>query len=206
MKAKTVLNLGQTSNAQVLADAAHYLTSMTGNPLFTAADITAQVATTNTAVTALRTAMNAPTSDMKMDNINVARDVLDRNLIILAGKVEALANNPALPDEQRAGIIHSAGMQIKGQAVPRKRVFAVANGEVSGSVELTAATDGAKAHEWHYTTDLVNFAARVAAPSTTASRTIIGDLHPGTRYAFFHKPIAVGTVTEWEGPLFCTVI
>lgn len=205
MRVKTALNLGQTSNAQILVEAAHYITNMTGNSLFAAADITAQVTTTNTALTALRTVMNAPTSDMKVDNVNVARDVLDRNLIILAGKIEALANNPSLPDDQRVGIVHSAGMEVKGQPSPQKRVFAVTQGEVSGSAELTAAS-GAKAHEWHYTSDVVNFTNRIAAPSTTTSRTVINALTPGTRYAFFHKPIAAGTVTEWEGPLFCTVV
>jgi hypothetical protein len=154
----------------------------------------------------LRTALSAPTSDIKADNIRVARDVLDRNVIILASKVEAVANSPSLVDEQRIVIVHAAGMPVRAQAIPKKRIFDVTNGELSGSVALTAATDGAKAHEWQYTTDVANFANRVAAPSTTTSRTIIDSLQVGVRYAFFHKPIAAGVVTDWEGPLFCTVI
>jgi len=205
MKINVVLNLGSTNNAQVLVDAAHYTTSMTGNALFAAADIVAQVTATVTATTNLRTALNAPTSDTKTDNINVARETLDRNLTILAGKVESVANNPLLVDDQRLGIVHSAGMQVKDQVIPKKRAFSVTNGNVEGSVHLTAA-GGAKAHEWQYTSDIVNFTARVAATTTTTATTDISGLKSGSKYAFFHKPIVVGVATDWEGPLFGTVI
>src|SRR6185369_14558110 len=86
MKVKIVLNLGSTSNAEVLVDAAHYTTNMTGNTLFAAADIVAQVTATVTATTNLRTAMTAPTSDVKTDNIAAARETLERNLNMLAAK------------------------------------------------------------------------------------------------------------------------
>jgi len=206
MKVIPALNLNRTSNSQALTNANHYTTSMTGNPLFASADVVAQVTNTSTASTALRTALSAPTSDVKLDNIKVARETLDRHLKILAGKVEAIANNPSLADDQRTGVIHAAGMQVKGRTSPKKRVFSVANGEVSGSVILTAAVGAAKAHEWQHTTDVVNFTNRIAAPSTTTSITVIHGLPAGVRLAFFHKPIEVGNVTDWEGPLFCTVV
>ncbi|MBI1769393.1 MAG: hypothetical protein HY015_05315 [Bacteroidetes bacterium] len=205
MKAKIVLNLGSTSNAQVLVDAAHYTTNMTGNALFAAADIVAQVTATVTATTNLRAAMNAPISDAKTDNISAARETLDRNLTILAAKVEAVANSPTLVDSQRVGIVHSAGMEVKNQAIPKKRVFTVTNGIVEGSVHLTA-EGGANAHEWQYTSDVVNFTARVAALTTTTSSTDINGLKSGSKYAFFHKPILSGMSSDWEGPLYVTVI
>ncbi len=205
MKAKIVLNLGSTSNAQVLVSATHITTNMTGNALFAAADIVAQVTATVTATTNLRAAMSAPLSDTKTDNVRVAREVLDRNLNILASKVEAVANSPTLVDSQRVGIIHSAGMNVKTQVGRKKRVFTVNRGNLEGSVHLTAES-GANAHEWQYSSDVVNFTGRVAASSTTTSTTDIDGLKSGSKYAFFHKPIQAGSITDWEGPLYVTVI
>ena len=65
MKVQIVLDLQHSSNAQVLADADHYTTDMTGNANFTATDITAQVTVVKTAVLNLRAAMNEVTSDTK---------------------------------------------------------------------------------------------------------------------------------------------
>jgi len=204
MKARIALYLSSTNNAQVLVDATHYTTNMTGNTLFAAADIVAQVTATITATTGLHTAMNAPTSDSKMDTINAARETLDRNLIILAGKVEGVANSPTLIDDQRIGVIHSAGMEVRGKGMPKKRVFTVENGDVDGSVSLTA-QGGANAHEWQYTTDVINYSGRVAANTTTVGITDVTGLERGTKYAFFHKPIISGVKTDWEGPLFIIV-
>jgi hypothetical protein len=205
MITKVVLNLGSSSNAQVLVDADHYTTSMTDNVLFTAADIVAQVTVTKTAVTALRAAINAPTSDTKTDNIGIARDVLDRALNKLAGKVEDIANDPATSDANRVDVVHSAGMNVKNQSRPQKRKFTATNGKISCSVILTA-QGGANANEWQYTTDVVNFTGRVALPSTTAAKTEVADLKKSTEHAFFHKAIMTGEQTDWEGPIILMVI
>ncbi len=204
MKVKIVLNLGSTSNAQVLVDATHYTTNMTDNALFAAADIVAQVAATVTATTNLRNAMNAPLTDVKTDSINAAREALDRNLNILAAKVEAVANSPTLVENQRIGIVHSAGMEVKAQAIPKKRVFSVTIGSTEGSVHLTA-SGGANAHEWQYTSDVDNFTNRVALVTTTRSTIDLSGLKRGSQYAFFHKSIVSGVATDWEGPLITIV-
>lgn len=205
MKTKIAMYLGSTSNAQVLVKAAHITTNMTGNALFAAADIVAQVTAIGTATTNLRAAMSAPISDAKRDNISAAREVLDRNLTILAAKVEAVANSPTLVDSQRVGIVHSAGMEVKAQVIPKKRVFSVNHGPIEGSVHLTAA-GGVNAHQWEYTSDVVNFSDRVAASITTSSTTDINGLKSGSKYAFFHKPIQAGVSNNWEGPLYVMVI
>jgi hypothetical protein len=205
MKVNAALNSGSTSNAQLLINAAHYTNNMTGNPLFAAADIAAQVTATVAATTALRTAMTAPTSDTKTDTIAASRDTLERNLKILAGKVESVANSPTLVDDQRIGVIHSAGMEVKATTPGKKRVFSVTNGNIEGSVHLTA-QGGANAHEWQYTSDVVNFNGRIPATTTTAASTDINGLQSGTKYAFFHKPIIAGVVSDWEGPLYVKVM
>ena len=116
-----------------------------------------------------------------------------------------IPNNPTLIYDQRVGIVHSAGMEVKNVGVPKKRVFAVANGNVEGSVHLTAA-GGANAHEWQYTTDVATFTNRIATATTTVSTTDIAGLKSGSKYAFFHRPIVPGTTTDWEGPLFLVVL
>ncbi len=204
MKVKVVLNLGSSSNAQVLIDGDHYTTDMTGNAHFTAADITAQVTAVKTLVTNLRTAINAPTSDSKTDDIKIARDALDRGLTKLAGKVEDVANDPSTPDANRIDIVHSAGMSVKSQVHPQKHKFTAGNTEISGTVLLTA-QGGANANEWQYTTDIINFTGRVPVATTTKAHTEIPNLKKGADYAFFHKAIISGTNTDWEGPVFLMV-
>ncbi len=205
MKIQIVLNLKECSNAEILIAGDHFVTDMTGNSHFTLADIVAQVTVVKNDVTGLRTAINAPTSDTKTDDIRVARDTLERAIKKLANKVEDLANDPATLDENRINIVHSAGMNAKNQAHPQKHKFTVANSEVSGTVNLTA-QGGANANEWQYTSDVINFTNRVASPTTTKANTEIKNLKRGTEYAFFHKAIISGTATDWEAPLILMVV
>jgi hypothetical protein len=178
---------------------------MTGNSHFADARIVAMVATCKTSVAGLRTAINAPTSDIRSDNISIARDVLDRNLTMLGAAVEEVANNPAIPDSQREEIVHSAGMEIKNQVHPTARVFRVINTGISGRVQLLA-RGNAKAHQWQYTEDVINYTGRIDIESTTTADTFAGNLTKGKEYAFFHKPIKPKVHTEWEGPVLLLVL
>jgi len=83
----------------------------------------------------------------------------------------------------------------------QKNQFKVKNGNISGTV-LHTAKGNVNAHEWQYTTDIVNFKNRVAADTTTTSTTEIKNLEEATKYAFFHKAIQPGTITDWEGSIF----
>ena len=201
MKPRIVLDLNGINNSEVVIDAEHYTTCMTGNPLFKGDDIVEVVNSTKTATTNLRTAINAPITEAKNDNVRIARDVLDRCLTRLASKVEDLANDSEISDLVRLDIIHSAGMVEKGQTRRQKNQFTVKNSDISGTVNLTA-PGGAKAHEWQYTTDTTNFTGRTAATTTTTARTKITNLKQATKYAFFHKPIVAGAETDWDGPVF----
>lgn len=86
----------------------------------------------------------------------------------------------------------------------QKSQFKVKNGNISGTVLLTA-KEKVNAHEWQYTTDVVNLKERVAAHTTTTSTTEITNLEEATKYAFFHKAILPGTIMDWEGPLFLVI-
>ena len=205
MKPTIALDLRGTNNAEVVIDADHYTTCMTDNPMFTDADTVALVTTTITATARMREAVAAPVSATKTDNIRIARDALDRSITSLAAKVQNIANAPENPDLVRLDIIHSAGMSEKGQARRQNNQFTVKNSDISGTVRLTA-KGGTNAHEWQYTADVVNLKDRIAAPSTTTAKTEITNLEEATKYAFFHKAITVGTVTDWEGPAFLVVM
>jgi hypothetical protein len=205
MKVKITLNLSGTNNAQLLIDSEGYITNITGNPRFAAAEIVAQVSATKTSITNLHVAMNAPLSENKTDSIKIARDVLDRNLTRLANMVEDLANDPNTPEANRLEMVHSAGMVVKSQHTPQKHQFAASNGAVSGSVILTA-TGGANAHEWKYTSDITGFTNKISVDTTTTAKTEISNLKKASEYAFFHKAIISGVKTDWEGPLFLVIV
>ena len=205
MKIQIVLGLGSCSNAQVLIDGDHYVTCMTGNTYFAPTAITEVLTACKTAITNLRAAINAPVSGTKTDSVKITRDAVDRNLTILGGKVEEVANDPSIPDAKRVEIVHSAGMDAKNQAHPQRRKFTVSPAGISGTVHLTA-QGGAKAHEWQYTSDVINFTGRIAVTTTTKGFTDIPNLKKGTEYAFFHNAIIANVNTGCEGPIICMAV
>jgi hypothetical protein len=205
MKVQVVLRLGSFSNEKLVVKGDHYVNCMTGNSYFTAVEIVTQLAKCKTSADNLRDAINLPTSDSKTDKIKTARDSLDRNINVLGGMVEDVANDPAIPDTQRVEIVHSAGMEVKEQTHPGKHIFSATNTKISGRAHLTA-EGGANSHEWQYTTDTTNFTGRIAATTSTTSSIDIDGLKKGTEYAFFHKAIKAGQDTDWEGPIFLMVI
>ena len=201
------LNLAHKSNAVVLVDSDNSTGAMTGSSRFGAAEIVAQVAATKTATTALRTAMNAPTSDTKTDDVRVARGVLDFNFTKLGHQVEGVANDPSLPEEERVAVVHSAQIDEKDHAHPQKHKFTVKNILPFGTAHVTAEGE-ANAHEWNWTLDVVNFQNQVHEESTTAANTdiFITDAKKGLEVAFFHKAIIAKKQTKWEGPIFLTLL
>lgn len=205
MKVKIVLGLQKKSHAELITVAELYASNMTGDPIFSGADFTAQVTALKTAITAMRTAMNAPLSDTKTEGIRMARVQVEHLVNKLASRVEDLANDPATPDANRMNIVDSAGMTVKDSPKPQKRKFCAEFGEVSGSVILYA-PGGAKAHEWEYTTDPLGISNRKRLEPTTMGRAEVFDLIRGTEYAFFHKAIVSGEKTDWEGPVKFMVV
>ena len=205
MIVEIVLSLQTTNNAQVVVDADHYVNCMTNNHYFLAADIVAQVAATKTATTDFRTALNAPTSDTKTDDIASARKTLNRQITNLAAKVLIVANDPKVLDDNRIAIVHSAGMTVKGHTNPGRHTFSVVNGPVSGSIILTA-QGGSLTNEWQYTTDLTGFTNKIAIETSSKASTEFSGLKKGTEYAFFHKANLSGGNSAWEGPLFLVIL
>jgi len=203
MKIEIVLDSYKRSNAEVVVDGDHYITSMTGKKVFDTPEVSTQITTTTNAVDGLRSAMRAPTSDVKTENIRIARDTVDRSLRKLANRVEDIANDPALPDVARIDIAHQAGMKVKGRTPRQKNQFKAVNGDLSGSVILTAAS-GVTGHIWQYTSDIEKFTGRIQAKGSSGTKVITG-LTPLTKCAFFHQPIIGDDDTEWEGPIILDI-
>lgn len=205
MKVEVAQGASRKSNLELLAGANHVVTNMTGNPYFASPDIVAQVNATADSATNMENAVNSPLSQTKTDSIKETREILLRNMGILANLVEAIANSNNYSDAQRAGIIHSAGMEVKGKTIRQKQVFSVSQGDQPGSVDLVAEA-GARSHNWSYTSDIEKNTNRILLETTTGANTTVFGLTKFTTYAFFHQPVKPGVVSEWEGPLLFTVV
>lgn len=214
MKVNIVLDLAGTSDVQMCVDADDYVACMTAptNTNFiapavsapVAAMVAAQIGLCKTSITNLRTAIAAPISATKTDNMRTTRAALDSNVTMLANLVENIANSPTVLDANREGIVHSAGMKLKTFTSRGKAEFDVTNNKENGSVHVTA-EGKVNAHLWEYTSDTEKFTNRVAAEATTAAHTDITGLTVGDYYAFFHKPVTPNGPHPWEGPIFITV-
>lgn len=204
MIVKIVLNLQDTTDAKIIIDGRYYIVSITDNPYFSAADIIAFLVVLEASIANLQTKMSVVTSDSKTDDIKVARDAVDRNLNILASKVENTVNAPEVPDIERLARAHSAGMNVKGYTHPADRTFKAENADVSGTVNLSA-KGMALAHVWKYTADIVNFTNFQEIEPTSEANTTVSGLTKKTEYAFFHKPVISKVVSPWEGPEFVVI-
>jgi hypothetical protein len=210
MKVKVNLSLQEKSDAEAIIDGKQIVLKMTGNPNFdgTANPVSPSLSVVTTAIdeleSALAIAQKAGPAATKV--LREKRLVLDTYLTKLGHYVEDTANDPAVTDDKREGIVVSAGMMVKAQTSHQKQHFDARNTQLSGTVRLVAEGIGRGAHEWQYTTDVTNFTNRVPVASTTTAHTDIHGLVSGTKYAFFHKEIVAGRASDWEGPVFLMVV
>lgn len=184
----TVLGLKDLNNAEVLVNSDHYVRCMTDNPHFADAETVSVLTNVKKATSDLRATMNAPMSEDKTQLIAKARIALDCYLNILAGRVEAKANDPSLPEPDALAIVDSSGMSIKNRAKRAPVVFTAVNTDVSGEVMLKA-PGGYRAYEWSYLLDGSDMKNLVLSRNTTRASTKISGLDVGKKYAFYYRPI-----------------
>ena len=200
-----VLSLRDCNNAQIMVVADHYSSCMKTSKYFTDPIAVNQLANVDEAINNLRNIINAPIYATQSEDIAAARDALDRALIKLKNIVQDIANDSSVPDANRVTIVHSAGMTVKSQVHPQARIFTVKQGDISGTVVLTA-QGGANANEWQMTTDIEKCTNRIPLPTTVPAKTIVSNLQKKADYAFFHRAVISGTETNWEGPIIITVV
>jgi len=205
MFVKVKLGLGETSNSNAVVKGNYWVGKMTGNALFLAALIVAQIIKVKNATIALVNALSAPKSETKTNDIEKAREIWDSEVKILAGMVEGVANDTSVADADRIGIVLSAGMQVMEFAGRQDQYFHAVAGPLSGTATVYA-KGGAPANMWTYTYDVENFTNRVEIQGSTAAHYLFTGLMVDKKCAFFHKDITPDGLSNWEGPDIITIL
>jgi hypothetical protein len=205
MHIQIVLKQKRQSNLTAICNAEQYISSITGNPLFSSAEIVAQLAKVVTALNSIHTEITSANAGKKAAKISAARDTLNREVKYLKDLVQGVANKPETPDAERLTIVESAGMSDRAHATRSAGIFRAIQGTVSGTIILLA-RGGAKANEWQYTTDIKSFTGRIALETTTRAMLEVPNLPVNTTIACFHKPIIAGVKADWEGPVIIMVL
>ena len=150
MKTRVNLDLDHKSDPEAAVLGNHIIVSMTGNANYPAANIKPPLATVQTAVNTLLTAIaNKGHGKTSTDAVRVARQTLNTYLEQLANFVENTANDPAVALLNQAPMVHSAGMEVRAHTLPNQPGFVVVNDTISGTV-VARANGVAGAHEWQY--------------------------------------------------------
>jgi hypothetical protein len=205
MKVEIKLGLDKLNNAKLMVFCDTIIAEMTGKEMFDAPEMLAQMKKVSSSVIILRTAINTRVNIDKPDSIKIASDALRRVVTKLKNMVQNQANDPNIADIDREAIVHNAGMITKKHGIATRRVFAAKRGVLSGTINLVAA-GCVLGHEWTYTFDIKEYTNIIAIPSTSKARTQIVDLPIKADIACFHKPLKRRCITDWEGPVFITVL
>ncbi|MEP7171286.1 MAG: hypothetical protein ABI855_18100 [Bacteroidota bacterium] len=123
---------------------------------------------------------------------NGALVIVQNNLRELRGDVQTIANAD-IPNAE--AIIISAGMKVKKQGAINKQDFTVKNGEISGTMELTAkGIETRGAHDWGRSNDGTNW---VSLTPTLAATTLDTGLTRGAMVEYRHREILKDGPTDW---------
>ncbi len=113
-----------------------------------------------------------------------------KDLGLLRNHVQGVADAQASAAEA-AAVIESAFMSVRKPIKRNKPAFEVKNGEVSGTVTLTAKAVAANAvYYWQYSTDNESWAS---APETLQASTTLGGLTPARTYYFRFRALTRAT-------------
>src|ERR1039457_3726053 len=158
MKVKINLGLHGMSDAQAIIDGRQIVLKMTGNPNFGTSTnpINPALADVGKAIddveAASATAQDSSSAATK--NLYQKRHVYDTLMTKLSHYVEDTANDLAITDDKREGIVVSAGMTIRTKTPHQRQHFEARNTDISGTVRLIAEGIARGAHEWNYTPDI----------------------------------------------------
>jgi hypothetical protein len=138
---------------------------------------------------------------------NGAHDICKKDMRSVRSMVQQLADINTSATVTSTTIITSAGLGVKTAAIRNARVFAAKNTLIAGTIKAVAGSiKGSRgSHAWFYTTDLIAYTGKVAAPTTTKASITIEGLTSATKYALFHTATVVGGVNIEDGPIFITV-
>lgn len=116
--------------------------------------------------------------------------------------VQTLADNAA--DEATSVlIIESSGFDLKKKGVRVKAPMEVKQGDVSGSVKLTAPSQGRASYQWQKSSDGVAF---TNLPATLQAKTTADGFIPGNAYYFRCRPVTKSGEGDWTSIVSLMVV
>jgi hypothetical protein len=181
----------------IITFAQRVVTAMTGNAAFptpapTLAEVTA-------GIVALQLAESAALARTK--GAVTARNDRKAALVSLLQDLRGYVQKTADADpENSAATIQSAGIAVKKTPVKKPRVFAAAQGAVSGTVKLVTASAGHRAsYDWEYSTDAGK--TWVALPSSLQAKTSVIGLAAGATVLFRFRAVTKTGVADWSQPV-----
>ena len=205
MKTKVKLGLNKMSVSELLGYSAQVVSKMTNNPFF--ASPTPALDKITGATTALQDSFikaqgggRSQTSVMHQNRVT-----LEDNLTTLGYYVEAVANHPDNAETGANAIVFSAGMDVKQFTPAQRQVFSVKNGNMPGTIVLTAGSVKRGSHEWQYAANPPADGWTDAEPTVQATTIIMG-LEPGKRYTFRHRSVLTDGPAAWEDPQSLIVV
>jgi hypothetical protein len=183
--------------ALLISLAENIVLMMTGNASLP--NPTPKLAAVTAAILALKTAESAVQARVK--GAVATRDAKRADLLLLLTGLKSYVQTCADADlETGASIIESAGMGVRKIPVRAKRVFAVTQGSVSGTVHLVAARAGHRAaYDWEWSVD--GGKTWQLAPSTLQAKTSITGLVPGSSVSFRTRATTKAGEGDWSQPI-----
>lgn len=187
--------------AALIAVAKAIVQGLTGNPSFPQPD--PSLVEMNTAIADLEAAELAVQTRAR--GAVATRDQKRAALIALLQREKLFVQKVADSDPPKAAaLIQSAGMGVKKTRLRGKRVFAVKQGRLSGTVSIETVYAGPRsAYEWEYSSD--GGKTWQAGPPTTRAKTTLVGLQPGTSYSFRARSITKVGPSDWSQPLVLVV-
>jgi hypothetical protein len=191
------LLLSKISIVQLISNARHYVTSMTGNAHFPTPN--PDLASITTQVNLLETDYNVSLTRVKGSVAKMRAE--QKKLIILlkglAAYVETIAN--ADPDHA-LDIIAGAGMVVRKTSVRKPHVFSVSNGKLKGTAVLTTKAVSRGTYLYQMTTDPNTPASWVQIYAGSNVKFTKTGLTSGTRYYFRGAVSSKGVLGDWTTP------
>jgi len=186
---------------EVPAYARHVASSMAGNPYFPSpsfplATLLAHTAALEAAEVVTLTGAHGAAADRNAKVVVVHDDLKQ-----LRTYVETIANQHGA---DAAAVVVSSGMSVKQSAGPRKAIFAVKQGKVSGSVRLSVRHPGiVTSFDWQFSPDGTHW---IDAPSNVKAHQDIAGLTPRTRYSFRYRTLTRDGTSDWSDALTLLVV
>jgi hypothetical protein len=171
--------------------------AMTGNPRFpnpspTLAVVAAALAELVKAQSTVKTRVTGSTE---------TRNVKRAALLLLVDALAAFVQKTADADQENgAAIIRSAGMGVRKPHVSVKRTYAVLQGRLPGSVDVTAPVAARRSsYDWQWSND--GGKSWQSAPSTTKSKTSLSGFAAGSTISFRFRANTKAGEGEWSQPI-----